>query len=84
MLYASARHPPPKLEIPRSVARIIEIKASSSKSFKDAVQEGVKRASKTLENVKSAWIESQEVVVDGDGEITEYRVQMKVTFVLKT
>ncbi len=66
-----------------SVARITEIKASSTKSFDDAVSEGVKRAAKTLENITSAWVASQEVKVDGKGKITEYRVLLKVTFLLK-
>ena len=65
-----------------SVARVTEIKASSKKSFEDAVSVGVERASKTLQNVKGAWIAAQEVVVK-DGKIKEYRVQMKVTFLLK-
>ena len=65
-----------------SVARVTEIKSSSNKSFKDAIQDGIKRANKTLENVKSAWIQDQEVIVDDKGEISEYRVLMKVTFVL--
>ena len=66
-----------------TVSRVTEIKASSAKSFDDAVREGVARASKTLEGVKSAWIQDQEVVIDGSGKISEYRVLMKVTFVLK-
>jgi flavin-binding protein dodecin len=66
-----------------SIARVTEIKASSKKSFKDAIQDGIKRANKTLSNVKSAWIQDQEVTVDEAGEISEYRVLMKVTFVLK-
>lgn len=65
-----------------SVARVTEIKSSSKKSFDDAIREGVSRASKTLKNVKSAWIENQEVLVDDAGKIMEYRVQMKVTFIL--
>lgn len=65
-----------------SVARVTEVKSSSKKSFDDAIREGVARASKTLKNVKSAWIENQEVMVDDAGKITEYRVQMKVTFIL--
>lgn len=64
------------------VAKIIEISASSEKSFEDAVQQGVKRAHDTLNNVKSAWIQDQQVAVE-NGKITEYRVIMKVTFVLK-
>ena len=66
-----------------SVARVTEIKASSTKSFDDAIKAGVARANKTLNNVKSAWIENQEVMVDVNGQITEYRVQMKVTFILE-
>jgi hypothetical protein len=66
-----------------SVARITEIKSSSSKSFEDAIQIGVARAAKTLRNIKSAWVESQEVLVDEQGRVTEYRVEMKVTFILE-
>lgn len=66
-----------------SVARVTEIKASSKKSFDDAIQVGVKRASETLENVKGAWVQDQDVTVDAKGEIDEYRVLLKVTFVLK-
>ncbi len=66
-----------------SVARVTEIKASSTKSFDDALKAGVARAHKTLKNVKSAWIENQEVLIDDKGQITEYRVQMKVTFILE-
>ena len=66
-----------------SVARVTEIKASSTKSFDDAIKEGVARAAKTLKNVKSAWIANQEVLVDDNGQITEYRVQLKVTFILE-
>lgn len=66
-----------------SVARVTEIKASSKKSFEDAVQTGVSRASETLKNVRGAWVQDQEVLVGDDGKITEYRVLLKVTFVLK-
>jgi flavin-binding protein dodecin len=59
-----------------SVARVTEITSASTKSF-----DGIKRATKTLKNVTAAWIASQEVLVDG-GKITEYRVRMKVTFIL--
>jgi len=65
-----------------NVARVTEITASSSKSFEDAVKIGIKRANKTLEKVKGAWIRDQKVVVE-KGEITEYRVNMKISFVLK-
>lgn len=65
-----------------SVARVTEITASSKKSFDDAIQIGIARASKTLENVRGAWIKDQKVSVR-DGQIDEYRVTLKVTFVLK-
>jgi hypothetical protein len=65
-----------------SVAKVSEITASSAKSFEDAIQKGIRRATKTLDNVQSAWIQDQEVSVKG-GKITEYKVRMKVTFVLK-
>lgn len=65
-----------------SVARVTEIIASSKKSFEDAVEEGVKRASETLKNVEAAWVKDQKVVVK-DGKIAEYRVVLKVTFVLE-
>lgn len=64
-----------------SVARVTEIISSSAKSFDDAVENGVERASKTLKNVRSAWVQDQKVLVS-DGKITEYRVTLKVTFVL--
>lgn len=64
-----------------SVARITEIIASSNKSFDDAVENGVDRASKTLKNVRSAWVKDQSVSVK-DGKIDEYRVNLHVTFVL--
>ncbi len=66
-----------------SISRVTEIKASSTKSFDDAMREGVARAQETLENVKSAWIQNQEVLLDGKGNIAEYRIQMKITFLLK-
>lgn len=66
-----------------TVAKISEIKASSPVSFDEAIKEGVARAHKTLENVKSAWIQDMEVIVDNNGNIAEYRVLMKVTFVIK-
>lgn len=64
-----------------SVARVTEITAGSKKSFQDAIQIGIARAVQTLKNVKGAWIQDQEVVIDKD-RIVEYRVHMKVSFVL--
>jgi dodecin len=66
-----------------TIARITEIKASSAVSFDDAIKEGLARAQKTLTNVRSAWIENQEILLDEKGQITDYRVQMKVTFILE-
>jgi flavin-binding protein dodecin len=65
-----------------SVAKITEISASSTKSFEDAVQSGIARASETLDEIQGAWVESFKVDVK-KGKIENYRVGMKVTFVLK-
>ena len=65
-----------------SIARTTEITSSSDKSFEDAIKKGVKRYSKTIDNVEGAWIKEQKVVVN-DGDISEFRVTMKVSFVLK-
>lgn len=64
-----------------SVAKVTEISATSPKSFEDAVHQGLSRAGKTLRNVRSAWIKEQHVRVT-DGKVTEYQVNMMVTFVL--
>ncbi|HEX5166044.1 MAG TPA: dodecin family protein [Thermomicrobiales bacterium] len=64
-----------------SVAKVVEILASSPNGFDEAVQNGIERASKTLEGIKGAWVKDQQVVVE-NGKITEYRVALKVTFVL--
>lgn len=65
-----------------AVAKVTEIISSSSKGFDDAVSKGVKRASKTLKGVKSVWVKDQKAMVE-NGKITEYRVTMKVSFILK-
>jgi dodecin len=64
-----------------SVARNTEISATSSQSFEDAIKQGLARATKTLRNVRGAWIKEQEVALSGD-QISEYKVVMVVTFVL--
>jgi len=64
-----------------SVARVTEISSESSQSFEDALRKGIERANKTLRNVKGAWVKEQQVSVEG-GQITSYRVNMLVTFVL--
>jgi flavin-binding protein dodecin len=66
-----------------SVAKVTEIIASSPKSFDDAMKIGVTRAHKTLTNLKSAWIKNQQIMLDGEGQIREYRVTMKVTFLIE-
>ena len=65
-----------------SVAKVVEITATSPRSFEDAIHTGVARASKTLEGIQGAWIKEQKIVVTG-GKVTEFRVNMSVTFLLK-
>ena len=65
-----------------SVARVTEITASSTKSFEDAIAQGVTRASKTLKQVCAAWVKDQSVTVK-NGRVDEFRVNMKVTFILE-
>lgn len=65
-----------------SVVRTTEVSASSGKGFEDAVRKGIKRFSATIDNVEGAWIKEQKVIVK-DGEVSEYRVTMKVSFILK-
>jgi flavin-binding protein dodecin len=64
-----------------AVAKMIELSAESQSSFEDAVRHGVLKATDTLKNVRSAWVQDQEVLVK-DGEVSGYRVHMKVTFLL--
>lgn len=65
-----------------SVAKVIEISSSSTVSFDDAVKSGIAKASETVKNIKSAWVQDQQVSVE-NGKITEYRVILKLTFVLE-
>ncbi|QLQ12912.1 MAG: dodecin domain-containing protein [Brevundimonas sp.] len=65
-----------------SVARVTEITSASTVGFEDAIKKGIDRANKTLDLVEGAWVQEQKVVVKG-GQIVEYRVNMKVTFILK-
>ncbi len=65
-----------------AVAKITEIQTSSTKSFEDAIRVGITRAEKTLRNLTGAWIKSQKIVIE-KGKITEYRVVLKVTFILQ-
>lgn len=64
------------------VAKVTEISASSSKGFEDAIQQGISRASKTLQQIRGAWVKDMKVECE-NGKITEYRIRMKITFVLK-
>ncbi|MCQ8185538.1 dodecin family protein [Parvularcula maris] len=64
-----------------AVARVTEIIAASKQSFDHATQKGIKRANKTLKNVEGAWVQDMKVTVK-DGEVHEYRVTLKVTFIL--
>ncbi len=64
-----------------AVAKITEIQSSSAKSFDDAMRTGIARANKTLRNLTGAWVKSQKVLIE-NGKITEYRVLLKVSFVL--
>jgi dodecin len=72
---------PAEKEVPMSVARVTEISSDSNVSFEDAIKTGIDRANQTLRGVKGAWIKEQQVVVE-NGNITNYRVNMMITFVL--
>lgn len=65
-----------------SVAKVSEISATSTKSFEDAIQQGLDRAGKTIRNIRSAWIKEQQVRCE-NGRITAYQVNMQITFVLE-
>lgn len=64
-----------------SVARVTEITSESTKNFEDAIRNGIARASKTIRNMKSAWVKEESVTIDG-GEVKTFRVTLKVTFLL--
>lgn len=65
-----------------SVMKVIEVMSSSSKSWEDATEKGIARASKSVDNVASAWVQDQSVTVK-DGKVSEYRVSLKITFEVK-
>jgi flavin-binding protein dodecin len=65
-----------------SVARVTEISSTSTKSFEDAISSGIKRATATLRNVRSAWVKEQQIKIEGEN-IVEYQVNMMITFVLE-
>jgi flavin-binding protein dodecin len=79
---ARAEQDPDQRGADMSVGRVTEITSMSSSSFEDAVQKGIERATKTLRNVKSAWVKEQEVRVEND-QISGYEVTLKVTFLLE-
>jgi len=64
-----------------SIAKVTEISAASTKSFEDAVRQGIKRAAKTVHGMQSAWVNEEKVVIEND-DVTEWRVNLKVSFVL--
>ena len=64
-----------------SIARITEISSTSTKSFEDAIQSGIARATKTIRNVRSAWVKEQQIRIEKDS-IVEYQVNLMITFVL--
>jgi flavin-binding protein dodecin len=66
-----------------SVAKVIEISSSSTKSFEHAVTDGLKRASKSVKNIKGAWVSDFKVVTSDDGKVTEWRVHLHISFVLE-
>ncbi|MDR3389204.1 MAG: dodecin family protein [Rudaea sp.] len=66
-----------------SVAKVIEISSSSSKGIEHAVTDGLKRASKSVKNIKGAWINEIKVATTDDGKVTEWRVNMRINFVLE-
>ena len=66
-----------------SVAKIIEINAASKTSMEDAVRHGMKKCAETVKNIQGAWVNEIKVVSDGSGNVTEWRVNLKVTFLVQ-
>jgi flavin-binding protein dodecin len=64
-----------------TVAKVTELTASSTKSFEDAIQQGIARAGKTVRNIQSAWVNEQTIVVKDD-KVSEWRVNLRITFLL--
>jgi flavin-binding protein dodecin len=64
-----------------SVAKIVELTSTSKESFDDAINKGIERACKTLDHVRGAWVEDQKVTIE-NGKVVEYRVNLKITFIL--
>jgi flavin-binding protein dodecin len=66
-----------------SVAKVIEITSSSNTSVEDAVKSGLRKTAETVKNIQGAWVNETKVVTDGDGNVTEWRVNMRVTFIVQ-
>ena len=66
-----------------SVAKVVEVTSTSSKNFEDAIQAGIKRASKTIDTIQGAWVNELKVDVNKSGKVSAYRVNLKIPFVLK-
>ena len=66
-----------------SVAKIIVVNASSATSMEDAVRSGLKKTAETVKNIKGAWVNEIKVVTDGAGEVTEWRVNLRITFIVE-
>jgi hypothetical protein len=73
---------PKHAEAVMSIAKVIEISSSSPKGIEHAIQDGLKRASKTINNIKGAWINDIKVITDASGKVTDWRVNMRINFVL--
>ena len=65
-----------------TVAKVIELSSSSPKGIEDAVQQGLSKVSKTVKNIKGAWVNEIKVVTDNAGKVTEWRVNLRVTFIV--
>ena len=65
-----------------TIAKVIEITSTSPGRFEDAIRQGITKAKKSVNNIKGAWISEQKVILDEDGTIKHFRVDMKLTFVL--
>ena len=65
-----------------NITKVIELSASSTKGFEDAVSGGLKKASKTVKNIKGAWVNDLKVVTSDDGTVLEWRVNMRVNFLV--
>ena len=64
-----------------AIAKVVEVNSSSQKSFEDAIQTGISKVTETVKNVQGAWINEQKVIIQ-DNKITEYRVNLKISFVV--